>query len=185
MFLRYHIFEFFVSICVEKIQIFDPHPEKLSHASVRADFRGDIETAGGCGYDPPRCTPTDRPQRQHRRAGEVQYTVHCMPRLWHGEALLWEPLFVLKKKGDDEWASGAAHPNALPPMTLPPFPPGGVTHPPKVQPKSVKNPDLWPKSDPWRTPGVGGGEVQRLQPTHSLLKTTHPPTGGWGHTGVK
>eukprot|EP00667_Euglena_gracilis_P000840 EG_transcript_840 len=34
---------------------------------------------------------------------EVQYTVHCMPRLWHGEALLWEPLFVLKKKGDDEW----------------------------------------------------------------------------------
>eukprot|EP00667_Euglena_gracilis_P028383 EG_transcript_36158 len=34
---------------------------------------------------------------------EVQYTVRCMPRLWHGEVLLWEPLCVLKKKEDDEW----------------------------------------------------------------------------------
>eukprot|EP00667_Euglena_gracilis_P000749 EG_transcript_749 len=34
---------------------------------------------------------------------EVQFTVRCMPRLWHGDALLWEPLGVLKKKEDDEW----------------------------------------------------------------------------------
>eukprot|EP00668_Euglena_longa_P028642 GGOE01035932.1.p2 GENE.GGOE01035932.1~~GGOE01035932.1.p2 ORF type:complete len:127 (+),score=43.24 GGOE01035932.1:1-381(+) len=34
---------------------------------------------------------------------EVQFTVQCMPRLWHGDALLWEPRFALKKKEDDEW----------------------------------------------------------------------------------
>eukprot|EP00667_Euglena_gracilis_P008688 EG_transcript_8813 len=34
---------------------------------------------------------------------EVQFTVQCMPRLWHGDVLLWEPLCVLKKGEDDEW----------------------------------------------------------------------------------
>eukprot|EP00668_Euglena_longa_P023176 GGOE01028922.1.p1 GENE.GGOE01028922.1~~GGOE01028922.1.p1 ORF type:complete len:151 (-),score=45.26 GGOE01028922.1:352-738(-) len=34
---------------------------------------------------------------------EVQFTVQCMPRMWHGETLLWEPLCVMKKEGDDEW----------------------------------------------------------------------------------
>eukprot|EP00667_Euglena_gracilis_P000343 EG_transcript_343 len=34
---------------------------------------------------------------------EVQYTVQCLPRLWHGDQLLWEPRAVLKKWEDDEW----------------------------------------------------------------------------------
>eukprot|EP00667_Euglena_gracilis_P000374 EG_transcript_374 len=34
---------------------------------------------------------------------EVQYTVECMPRLYHGDLLLWEPRFVLRKGDDDEW----------------------------------------------------------------------------------
>eukprot|EP00667_Euglena_gracilis_P000300 EG_transcript_300 len=34
---------------------------------------------------------------------EVQFSVQCMPRLWHGDALLWEPRALLKKKDDDEW----------------------------------------------------------------------------------
>lgn len=41
---------------------------------------------------------------------EVQYNVQCMPRLFYDDALLWEPLCVLKRKEDDEWASG---PSAL------------------------------------------------------------------------
>eukprot|EP00667_Euglena_gracilis_P011636 EG_transcript_11896 len=34
---------------------------------------------------------------------EVQFTVKCMPRLYHGESLLWEPTTLLKKEEDDEW----------------------------------------------------------------------------------
>eukprot|EP00668_Euglena_longa_P007502 GGOE01008991.1.p1 GENE.GGOE01008991.1~~GGOE01008991.1.p1 ORF type:complete len:383 (-),score=107.31 GGOE01008991.1:981-2018(-) len=34
---------------------------------------------------------------------EVQFTVQCMPRLWHNNDLLWEPRCVLKKGEDDEW----------------------------------------------------------------------------------
>eukprot|EP00667_Euglena_gracilis_P001128 EG_transcript_1128 len=34
---------------------------------------------------------------------EVQFSVQCMPRLWHGDALLWEPVRQLERKQDDEW----------------------------------------------------------------------------------
>eukprot|EP00668_Euglena_longa_P032781 GGOE01042228.1.p1 GENE.GGOE01042228.1~~GGOE01042228.1.p1 ORF type:complete len:1153 (-),score=360.81 GGOE01042228.1:585-3740(-) len=35
---------------------------------------------------------------------EVQFAMHCMPRLWHGNALLWEPMYMLGKENkDDEW----------------------------------------------------------------------------------
>eukprot|EP00667_Euglena_gracilis_P021118 EG_transcript_23021 len=34
---------------------------------------------------------------------EVQFAVQCMPRLWHGDALLWEPIRPLERKQDDEW----------------------------------------------------------------------------------
>eukprot|EP00668_Euglena_longa_P028148 GGOE01035298.1.p1 GENE.GGOE01035298.1~~GGOE01035298.1.p1 ORF type:complete len:660 (-),score=215.18 GGOE01035298.1:990-2969(-) len=34
---------------------------------------------------------------------EVQFNVRCMPRLWHGEVLLWEPLCMQKEDEDDEW----------------------------------------------------------------------------------
>eukprot|EP00667_Euglena_gracilis_P000509 EG_transcript_509 len=34
---------------------------------------------------------------------EVQYSVRCMPRLWHGDALLWEPVCAMGKEDDDEW----------------------------------------------------------------------------------
>eukprot|EP00668_Euglena_longa_P028157 GGOE01035308.1.p1 GENE.GGOE01035308.1~~GGOE01035308.1.p1 ORF type:complete len:666 (-),score=215.29 GGOE01035308.1:927-2924(-) len=34
---------------------------------------------------------------------EVQFTVQCMPRLWHNNVLLWEPLPALRKEGEGEW----------------------------------------------------------------------------------
>lgn len=35
-----------------------------------------------------------------------------MPRLWHGDHLLWEPRFLLRKDEDDEWDSGSLIPRS-------------------------------------------------------------------------